>query len=406
MNTKTAIIFGPEGPDSSAEGVVTAKFIKMLQNKGWIVIWIYHTNISYYCNHSDTIDSNFIGIKNSSIQRLSQLLRHVPILKYIYHLDSILWCYKAYRKARKLQSSSSIDYVFSRIMPQYGHLPALLFSMRTNTPWIANWSDPMPRSKAPAPYGQGVDSPISKFQQYYLRKICKYAAGHTFPSEYLKNFYLKYLPAKEQLCFTLPHIIDKDIIPTEEKHKTLRLSHIGGGLIQRNPTLFFNALKATLDKIEYNGISLEVNFIGPIEGGVDSIAKETGVAHVVHFTGKLPYNKALTYIESADILLIIEAPMTEGIFLPSKVADILGYHKPMFSISPSKGVLKDLISQFKGGIVVDCLSSKSIQNGLEQLFTDWETNKLKTSQYETQKLYHEFSEQNVWNQLKIIINHL
>lgn len=406
MNTKKAIIFGPEGPDSSAEGVVTAKFMKMLQNQGWEVMWIYHANISYYCNHSDTINTNLIGIRNTFIPKLSQLLQHVPILRYIYHLDSLLWCYKAYKKAKKLHSTSSVDYVFSRIMPQYGHLPALFFNMRTHTPWIANWSDPMPRNKAPIPYGQGSDSPISNFQQYYLRKICNHVTSHTFPSEYLKKFYLRYLPAKEQQCFTLPHIIDKDIFPTEKRHDTLRLSHIGGGLLQRNPTLFFNALKVLLDKKEYKDIPIEVNFVGPIEGNVDSIAKEVGVHQVVHFTGKLPYYEALAYIESADILLIIEAPMEEGIFLPSKVADILGYHKPMFSISPQKGVLKDLINQFEGGIVVDCLSSESIQDGLEQLLRDWKANQLKTDQYETRKLYHEFSEQNVWNQLQKIINHL
>lgn len=85
--------------------------------------------------------------------------------------------------------------------------------------------------------------------------------------------------------------------------------------------------------------------------------------------GRKPYNEALNYICAADILLLIEAPMKEGIFLPSKVADILGYHKPIFAISPQKGVMKDLISQYGGGIVVDCLSLSSIERGLEQLLT-------------------------------------
>lgn len=406
MSTKTIIIFGPEGPDSSAEGVVTAKFKSMLQHQGWKVYWIYHdTDTNYYGKHVNT-NPYLIGIKNPFIQKLSQLLRQIPILKYIYHLDSILWCYKAYRKAKMIHSETSVDYIFSRIMPQYGHLPALLFKKHTNIPWIANWSDPMPRNKAPKPYGSGVDSPIPKIQQYYLQKICQYANCHTFPSEYLKDFYLHYLPAKKEKSFTLAHIIDKDITPSIPKHNILKLSHIGGGLIQRDPTLFFKALKNVLEKIEFQDILIQVDFIGPIEGNVDCKAKDTGVDKIVHFAGKRPYNEALEYIKQADILLIIEAPMEEGIFLPSKVADILGYHKPMFAVSPPKGVLKDLITQLKGGLVVDCLSLTSIENGLEQLFSDWKSNQLHAPQYDTKDLYYEFSEKNVWNQLQNIIHHL
>lgn len=407
MSHKTVIIFGPEGPDSSAEGVVTAKFMDMLQNGGWKVFWIFHdTNMNYYSDNS-SIGPCLIGISNPFIQKLTRLLRSIPVLRYTYHLDSILWCYKAYRRAKRIHSETPVNLMFSRIMPQYGHLPALLLKKKQTTiPWIANWSDPMPRNKAPKPYGLGVNAPISKFQQYYLRKICKYADSHTFPSQYLKEFYLNYLPAKQEKSFTLAHIIDKDITVRTEKHEILKLSHIGGGLIQRDPTLFFKALSNVLMKKQFCDIPIQVDFIGPIEGNVERIAKDTGVNHMVRFAGKRPYSEALEYIKQADILLIIEAPMKEGIFLPSKVADILGYHKPMFAISPKKGVLKDLITQFKGGIVVDCLSLADIENGLEQLLSDWKLNQLQTAQYDTQKLYNEFSEKNVWSQLQNIIHHL
>lgn len=402
---KTIIIFGPEGPNSGAEGVVTAKFMNMMQNQGWKVFWIYHNTNTNNNDSKTNTDHYLIGIKNPIVQKIAYVFRHIPILKYVYHLDSIFWCYKAYRKGKSIHRETSVDYIFSRIMPQYGHLPALLLKRKKNIPWIANWSDPMPRNKAPHPYGMGVDSPISTFQQYYLKKICKYANAHTFPSAYLKKFYLHYLPTKPERSFTLSHIIDKDNIETPHKHKTLKLAHIGGGLIQRDPTLFFKALRNIINKKEFSNISIQVDFVGPIEGNVEQISKKTKIDHVVRFAGKRPYNKALEYIKQADILLIIEAPMEEGIFLPSKVADILGYHKPMFAISPPKGVLKDLITQFKGGLVVNCLSLTDIEIGLEQLLSDWSQNQLQTPQYDTQELYNEFSEKNIWNQLQNIIHH-
>ena len=134
--------------------------------------------------------------------------------------------------------------------------------------------------------------------------------------------------------------------------------------------------------------------------------KKEGVSDIIHLLGRKPYNEALNYICAADILLLIEAPMKEGIFLPSKVADILGYHKPIFSISPQDGVMKDLITQYGGGIVVDCLSLSSIESGLEQLFDDWLNNKLDTVQYNTQNLYNQFTEKNVYLEVQRTIDEI
>lgn len=406
MLIKRTIIFGPEGPGTSAEGVVTAKFASMLQKQGWDIYWICHDTEINYGNKIKDVSYHVISVRNNLIQKLSQLFRPIPILRYIYLLDSIVWCYKAYRVAKKINRDSRINYIFSRIMPQYGHLPALMLKREYGIPWIANWSDPMPREKAPKPYGNGVDAPISRFEKFYISKICKYADTHTFPSDRLRDYYLLYLPAKREKCFTIPHIIDKDIHSLVESHEMLRLYHIGGGLIERNPTLFFRALRNVLNMSKYNSSNIEINFIGPIEGDVVDIARKERVSDIIHFLGRKPYNEALNFISVADILLLIEAPMKEGIFLPSKVADILGYHKPIFAISPQQGVMKDLISRYGGGIVVDCLSLNSIEQGLERLFDDWGNNKLNSEQYNTYNLYDRFTEKNIYLEIQQLIDRI
>lgn len=393
---KKAILFGPEGPDTSAEGVVTAKFALMLQKRDWDIYWICHDTEINYGNKIKDVPYHVISVRNDVIRKLSRSFRRIPILKYVYLLDSFIWCYKAYRIAQKVYKQREVDYIFSRIMPQYGHLPALMLKKKFNIPWIANWSDPMPRKKAPKPYGNGFDAPISVFEKFYISKICKYADFHIFPSDRLKDYYLHYLPVVHDKCLTIPHIINKNIFPPQEDHKRLRLYHIGGGLIERNPTLFFKALRNVLNMGEYRDDELEINFIGPIEGAVEDIAKDEGVCEIIHFLGRKSYNEALNFICAADILLLIEAPMKEGIFLPSKVADILGYHKPIFAISPQQGVMKDLISQYGGGIVVDCLSLKSIEQGLNLLFFDWKNNRLKSAKYNTNNLYDKFTEENIY----------
>lgn len=401
---KNAIIFGPEGPDTSAEGVVTAKFAKMLSNNDINVYWICHSTPINYGSLNTDYSYNVISIKNTFIQWLITKFKNIPILNKITYLDIIVWCIKAYFIAQKINKVNHISYVFSRIMPQYGHLPALLFKRKNKITWIGNWSDPMPREKAPKPYGNGLDAPISRILNYYLNCICKYADIHTFPSDQLKNYYLNYLPAKETNCFVIPHIIDKDINIKNNEHKELRLYHIGGGLKERNPRLFFRSFRQILSDPNFADIILDIKFIGPVEGDVKNIAKEEGVLSNIKFTGKVPYEQALEYIKEADILLIIEAIMDHGIFLPSKLSDILAFHKPIYSISPNTGVMHDLITTYHGGIVADCQSLESISSQLRRLLEDWEQNKLTAPIYNTDKLRNLFSEKNIWHKLNEILS--
>lgn len=406
MEEKCIILFAPEGPNISAEGIVTLKFVNVLRKHQWKVIWIYHSSGSWY-GKNDIVDENLIPIKNTILFKLSEYLgKAVGLQRYVRYIDSLLWCYKAYKKALKINKEYSVICTFSRVMPVYGHIPALLFKIKTNIFWIANWSDPIPRNKAPYPYGKGINAPISGFNRFYLKKICKHVDAHTFPSDYLCNHYLHYLPAQKWRCYTIPHIIDKDIAPLNNRSidNTLIISHVGGGLVERNPVLFFKSLKYVLECPQYKDINIIVNFVGPIEQFVIDCVEELSLSDIVKFQGRVSYNESLNYIEQSNVILIIEAPMEEGIFLPSKITDILSFHKPIFTVSPPKGVLKDLISDYHGGIAVNCLSQDSIENGLMQLFDDWFDNKFQSNIYNTDDLFNLFSEKIVYEQINQLIN--
>lgn len=387
MNKKIIILFCPTPPNSGAEGIVSLKFVEMLAFMNYHVFWIYNEPINYNLNIvNDKI--SFYGIKNTLCK------------KYFKKLDSLIWSIKAYFLAVKLSKGFNFNFTLSRIMPKYGHLPAILFKLKTGIPWIANWSDPLPQSKGPIPYGKGVNSTISKFDKIYLSLISKNADFHTFPCENLKLNFLSYLSIKAEQCFVIPHIINRDVY-TQRTDNILRISHIGGGLKERNPRLFFRAIRSI--KELYENIPLEVNFVGPIEGNIGHIVKEEKVEDIVKLVGRVPYEDALSYIKDSSIVLIIEAQMENGIFLPSKLADILGYHKPIFTISPQKGVMHDLIENYGGGLFADCMNYKSIKSKLNELFIDFKNNNLTDKKYRTEKLYDQFKEETVKEKFNDII---
>lgn len=387
MCKKNILLFCPTPPNYGAEGIVSLKFVEMLISMGYKIFWIYNKPVNYVSN---------LNNENIYIIEINNIFYKRNFPKF----DSIVWSIKAYFAAKKITKRNKINFFLSRIMPQYGHLPAILLKIKTGIPWIANWSDPLPQSKGPFPYGKGVNSHLNRLSKFYLSCISKYADFHTFPCKNLMDNFLEYLPIKESHCFIIPHIINKNIY-AKNCDDVLRISHIGGGLNERNPRLFFRAIKKISEV--YNDIKLEVNFVGPIEGNIENIIKEEKVEDIIKLTGLVPYEESLSYISKSNIVLIIEAQMDNGIFLPSKLADILGFHKPILTISPQKGVMHDLINNYGGGLFADCMNYESIESSLIELFLDFKNNKLVDNKYRTEKLYDQFKGENIKEKFNNII---
>ena len=57
--------------------------------------------------------------------------------------------------------------------------------------WVANWNDPYPVKRFPAPYGEGYDAKLPFFENRIYNLIQKYADVHTFPSDRLRKYMLK-----------------------------------------------------------------------------------------------------------------------------------------------------------------------------------------------------------------------
>jgi hypothetical protein len=61
------------------------------------------------------------------------------------------------------------------------------------------------------------------------------------------------------------------------------------------------------------------------------------------------YKTSLALMESADLLLVIDAPFDQSVFLPSKLVDYIGAQRPIFAITPP-GTSAKLVSDL-GGMV-------------------------------------------------------
>lgn len=380
------LMFAPYSfPPICAESIATSKFIYALLKKGWKIDVIAFSGITEWYPRDE---SN----KWVNVERVVRLIgsSQFPGVRLKYHkLDSIQWVFKAIIFGFKLLRSNKYDFILSRATPLFGHLPALIVHKKAKIPWIANWSDPLPQDKAPPPYGDGPNTELGIFRNIYLNLISRYAHCHTFPCERLSQYYNLYLPHTNNKCWVVPHIALSDFqanIATGIKKFVICYS---GSLAFRPVDILFKGLRNLSDKIREN---IFFQFIVSNEEELSNKAYQYGIASQVTVGSNKTYQQTQSIMCEASVLLIIEAQCDEGIFFPSKVADIVQTGKPILAISPRKGVLNDLITLHGGGIVVDNQCIDSVTTALETLFQAWANGKLQED-YGSSHLMNLFGEE-------------
>jgi len=391
------LLFAPECfPPAGAEAIVTAKLVLAVLEAGWTIDVICQARAGQY------YPAKTAGIwapLRPVVHEIDPAKGGVP-----RKLHSINWVRQATALGHRLLKRQRHDVILSRIMPQYGHLPALALSHWYHVPWVANWSDPLPRQKAPPPYGVGPQTALSRFMTWYCRAAARQAAWHTFPCDRLRNYFTTWIPECGPKGSVIPHLaLCRPVEEAMGQAKIFSLCHTGG-LGLRKPDTFLEGVKLFLKKVPAREWT-EVRFIGPNEETLPELARSLELQDIVHIEPRMSYEDSLSALAASAVSVVIEAPMTEGIFLPSKVTDIVQVGRPILAVSPVVGTLKDLLSSYGGGIAVDCTSPEAIAKGIESLFRSWQGGELDDS-YGSDRLRQLFSDGTVLSAYREIFDRI
>jgi len=292
-------------------------------------------------------------------------------LRMRHPIAGVRWAYGALGKALELHREKPFDVALSRFLPEYAHLPAMAFAGATGVPWLANWNDPA-IGCWPPPYRLERHGLQRIVWTRYHRRAAAGAALNTFPSARLGARMARYLRiAEADRVKVVPHIwLDGFSPPEYERRPAFRLCHAGNMSAERDPRVFLQALKAFVGQDNVRDpVLLEV--IGVENVGLQRLVDELGLAEHVRFTGGMGYLAALERLAASDVLVIIEAPCEEGVFLPGKMADYLPVRRPVLAASPEVGVLNDLMAGGRGGVVADCRSVTELVAALNELYLKW-----------------------------------
>ena len=108
------------------------------------------------------------------------------------------------------------------------------------------------------------------------------------------------------------------------------------------------------------------------------LASDARARRVVEFSGRLSFAESAQRAAAADVLLVIDAPADENLFLPSKLIDYLPAGKPILALTPLRGATADLIRSL-GYPVIPPDDEQAIASAIEALLAAQREGRLQES---------------------------
>jgi glycosyltransferase involved in cell wall biosynthesis len=268
------------------------------------------------------------------------LWRVVPPLKLLPD-EKWVWIRSAARAAASLAARQRFDVLVSFAQPWSDHLAGLRIHRATGLPWVAHFSDPW------------TDSPYLRGRAWQRRiwarmeaDVVREANALVFVNARTAERVIRKYPGEWR---RKTHIVPHGFDPTEPsaapapRDSRLTLVHTGrfyDGL--RTPESFLRAL-ASLSKRVPLASRLRVVFVGTPIPSHRRLTASLMLDDVVEFTGRLSFAESAAWAAAADVLLVIDAPAEESLFLPSKLVDYLRACKPILALTPPHGATADVV---------------------------------------------------------------
>ena len=398
-------------PYSFSENITNSKLVLAFLSKGWEVDVIsrkdegdsYSTTWDNEWKELEILTHEVTYSVGNKFTRIADTL--VSTLIMGYPLEGVRWAKRAYKKALELHIRNQYDVVISRSPSDISHLAAYKFSKETGVKLISNWNDPVVHIW-PEPYTKDLSWIKKKLYNNFTNKIISHADINTFPSEDLKNYFLSFFKKlDEKKCHVIPHIgfLSINIDKSFDETSSFKMCHAGNLSVERNPELIFQAIVKFISK--NNNDTITVDLLGVANDNLLNLIKNYSLEKNIKFIGSLPYMDALKEMSKYDVLLIIEADLKDGIFLPTKVIDYAQLGIPLLAITPNNSCVDKLIKKYGGGESSDCSSVDSIYEAIQKMYNTWLFDS-KMPTYDSVALYSEFKAERIIGHYKKIFKEI
>ena len=301
----------------------------------------------------------------------------VPNLIYGCHLNERAWVLNVTEKLMQVwENEGPFDVLHTRLNPAMSHFAGLeVMKKIPSLAWCAYFSDPWPHHLYPEPYRFTV-GPLSRIRlERVLDQILWQAGSLIFPSEQLEHYILKEGRAKFlKKSFVAPHLANAANVSAQTTDGILKFRHAGFLMKERKIDSLYEALHQFFSRMPEARTKVRFEFAGRYVGNVLPEPPED-LRDTVQFHSNMSPEAVSDWMQSADVFLLVEAKMKEGIFFPSKLSDYLAGNRPILALSPREGVTADFLRS-GGGILAEPDDAGEIANALGKFYRLWQENRL------------------------------
>lgn len=269
----------------------------------------------------------------------------------------IEWTFAARSYVGKHIQADDVDVIISCSQPHCNHLLGRHLKHKLGRPWIAYFSDPWTDNV----YARYSSSRVFRHNLAMEKVVMAEADAVYFTSpETVRLVMEKYPENIRQKVGLLPHSFVPDWYASGTESmkgrgkERIRFVQTGYFYGPRTPRPLLEALVRLKERFDI-AACVEFVFYGGMQEEHRRYIETQGLGHVVKLQGTVPYLESLRAMQEADYLLLIDAPLSspgESVFLPSKLIDYLGSHKPIVGISPLQGASARVLRE-TGNLVCD-----------------------------------------------------
>ncbi len=279
------------------------------------------------------------------------------------------WYRPALKAIRSLELRD-FDVIFSCSQPPICHLLGLDVKRLTGLPWVAYFSDPWVDN----PYRVDIPDRIKNYNRSLERQVVERADRLIFSSLETKRMVVEaYSREVGEKSATLDHCyvpewFDAVHIDNAQNNGSVRVVLTGNFYGPRTPLPFLKLLQDLDREVSLAG-RVFFDFYGRMEPGIANHPLWSDLGHIVKRGGEVDYLTSLALMRSADLLLLIDAPVTpdkESVFFPSKLAEYLGSGRPIIGITPADGTAARVLEEV-GYPVIDPDNTSAIRDVIRRM---------------------------------------
>ena len=262
-------------------------------------------------------------------------------------LPFALWCARNELKTRRYEIIQSFS------TPTTSHLVAGFARLKYRLPWVAFFSDPWSGMSEIERGTKGI------FNRFLEKWVFESADVLAFPWSHCANWILTNFPERIQSkAVILPHCFDPDLYTRRKnpegsckRKNKMRVLYAGTFHGPRTPSPLLIGIDLLRQRDPAVVADLDVVFLGDQSETVEKEIRKYNLEGTVRIQPRIPYLSCLALLQNADVLLVIDPPLSVNLFFPSKLVDYLGARRPILGLTPSNGPTAQILHSMDQPVV-------------------------------------------------------